>query len=138
MTHETDQGPARDTGGLREALEAVVALLDRLDAQARDGGGARREVYVTVETWRDVFQPARRKALAALSQGAAHEERGLDVPRLRTAMAKQLSGLITTGMAEDVAAEYARCGHPGGSARGTAAMNRHGISLNPTAEEPER
>jgi hypothetical protein len=53
---------------LREALEQTIAMLDRLDAQARDGGGPRREVYLTVEAWREVFVPLRAKALAALAQ----------------------------------------------------------------------
>jgi hypothetical protein len=52
---------------LRVALEQTIGLLDQLDNQARDGGGKRHEIYLTIETWNEVFIPLRQKARAALA-----------------------------------------------------------------------
>jgi len=54
---------------LRDALEQIVGMFDRLDAQARHGGGPRGTVEVTVQLWNDMFRPLRVKALVALDAG---------------------------------------------------------------------
>jgi len=90
---QTEQ--ARDTGGLREALAFTHSAI-------HSGENCNGAVHDMVER--------------ALSQGAAHEERGLDVERLTRAMIARLPyGNWTDHLTENikrVAAEYARLATP--------------------------
>jgi len=72
----SDPEQARDTGGLREderaALSKMRTDLDRFDAYRRE------DVRVLLDI------------IDRLSQGAAHEERGLDVERVHRIVCKRL------------------------------------------------
>ena len=79
---------------LRTAAERAYDVLSRLDSQAADGGGYRKQVYVTVETWRLVVQPGIAALRAALQDGPSPDT-GLGHAReitARLAMVNHIAG----------------------------------------------